>query len=224
MEKMNRRDLMIKAGLASLGAAAATSAVAAQNCSVTPPQMVGPYYPESGQVWEDADLTVFRGSTTVAQGEPIIVHGVVTDAKCLPLPNALVEIWQADKNGKYKHSADDRNVPLDQNFQYWGRIYTDAQGRYAFKTVFPGKYPGRTPHIHFRVVAASQKQSLVTQLYFSELASNNRQDSIYADLVNRRLADRVTTTLSKDQNQGVRVGQFNISLATTGMNGTPVVD
>lgn len=108
-----------------------------------------------------------------AIGERIIVHGRVLDENARPVPNALVEIWQANAGGRYRHKKDTYLAPIDPNFGGCGRTLTDENGRYAFHTVKPGAYPWRNwvnnwrpAHIHFSVFGTAFAQRLITQMYF----------------------------------------------------------
>ncbi|MFW5654201.1 MAG: protocatechuate 3,4-dioxygenase subunit beta [Roseicyclus sp.] len=106
-------------------------------------------------------------------GERIIVHGRVLDENARPVPGTLVEIWQANAGGRYRHKKDTYLAPIDPNFGGCGRTLTGADGAYAFRTVKPGAYPWRNgindwrpAHIHFSIFGASFSQRLITQLYF----------------------------------------------------------
>ncbi len=108
-----------------------------------------------------------------AIGERIIVHGRVLDENARPVPNTLVEIWQANAGGRYRHKKDTYLAPIDPNFGGCGRTVTDENGRYAFHTVKPGAYPWRNwvnnwrpAHIHFSVFGTAFAQRLITQMYF----------------------------------------------------------
>ena len=119
----------------------------------------------------DNDLTAQHGGDPV--GERIYVHGRVLDEDGRPVRNALVEIWQANAAGRYRHKVDTYNAPLDPNFTGAGRTLTDEHGYYWFKTVKPGPYPWgnhhnawRPSHIHFSLFGAGILSRLVTQMYF----------------------------------------------------------
>ncbi len=119
----------------------------------------------------DHDLT--RQHADEPQGQRIIVTGVVRDSDGRPVPNALVEVWQANAAGRYAHQVDQHPAPLDPNFTGAGRCLTDADGRYRFVTIQPGAYPWRNhpnawrpAHIHFSVFGTAFTQRLVTQMYF----------------------------------------------------------
>jgi protocatechuate 3,4-dioxygenase, beta subunit len=136
-------------------------------------EVTGPLLGE-GRVGEtDHDLTVQHGGEPL--GERIIVEGRVLDGDGRPIPDTLVEIWQANAGGRYRHVVDNWPSPLDPNFSGLGRTLTDAQGRYEFTTIKPGAYPWgnhdnawRPAHIHFSLFGAAFTQRLVTQMYFPD--------------------------------------------------------
>ena len=106
-------------------------------------------------------------------GERIIVHGRVLDELGRPVPNTLVEIWQANAGGRYRHKKDTYLAPIDPNFGGCGRTLTDDNGYYVFRTVKPGAYPWRNwvnnwrpAHIHLSVFGTAFAQRLITQMYF----------------------------------------------------------
>ena len=106
-------------------------------------------------------------------GERIILHGRILDENARPVPNTLVEIWQANAGGRYRHKKDTYLAPIDPNFGGCGRTLTDAQGYYYFRTVKPGAYPWRNhvnnwrpAHVHVSVFGTGFAQRLITQCYF----------------------------------------------------------
>ena len=106
-------------------------------------------------------------------GERIIVTGRVLDGDGRPIPDTLVEVWQANAGGRYRHDGDRHPAPLDPNFSGAGRCLTDAEGRFRFVTVKPGAYPWknhpnawRPAHIHFSLFGRAFTQRLITQMYF----------------------------------------------------------
>ena len=119
----------------------------------------------------DADLTRQHAGEPV--GERIIVSGRVLDEDGRPVRQTLVELWQANAAGRYRHVVDDHPAPLDPNFTGAGRTLTDDEGRYRFVTIKPGAYPWRNhdnawrpAHIHFSLFGESFLSRLVTQMYF----------------------------------------------------------
>jgi protocatechuate 3,4-dioxygenase beta subunit len=134
-------------------------------------ELTGPALGERDFGTLDADLT--RQHAGEPLGERIIVHGRVLDGSGRPIPNTLVEVWQANAAGRYHHDLDRHPAPLDPNFSGAGRCLTDAEGRYRFVTVKPGAYPWknhhnawRPAHIHFSLFGRAFVQRLVTQMYF----------------------------------------------------------
>jgi protocatechuate 3,4-dioxygenase beta subunit len=110
---------------------------------------------------------------TPAVGERILVHGRVLDQSGRPVPNTLVEIWQANAGGRYRHVKDTYFAPLDPNFGGCGRTLTDENGYYQFLTIKPGAYPWpnrgndwRPAHIHYSVFGHAFGQRLISQMYF----------------------------------------------------------
>jgi len=119
----------------------------------------------------DADLT--RQHAGEPLGERIIVSGKVVDDDGHPVRGGLIELWQANAAGRYRHHLDTHGAPLDPNFTGCGRLLTDAQGAYSFVSIKPGAYPWknhenawRPAHIHFSLFGAGILSRLVTQMYF----------------------------------------------------------
>jgi protocatechuate 3,4-dioxygenase, beta subunit len=134
-------------------------------------ELTGPAYGESAIGPLDHDLT--RQHEGEPLGERIIVSGRVLGSDGKPLRSQLVEIWQANAAGRYAHSVDNHEAPLDPNFSGAGRCLTDEEGRYRFVTVKPGAYPWgnhenawRPNHIHFSLFGRAFTERLVTQMYF----------------------------------------------------------
>ncbi len=134
-------------------------------------EIAGPVFGHSDIGENDNDLTCQHECEPL--GQRIIVTGQVLDENARPVPNALVEIWQANAAGRYRHNMDDHPAPLDPNFTGCGRLLTSAEGRYRLITVKPGAYPWknhhnawRPAHIHFSIFGAGLLTRLVTQMYF----------------------------------------------------------
>ena len=120
-----------------------------------------------------ADLTRQHAGTPL--GQRIIVQGHVLDEDRRPVPHTVIEIWQANASGRYIHSHDDWDAPLDPNFTGAGRVVTDGEGRYRYVTVRPGAYPWgnhrnawRPAHIHLSLLGPAFATRLVTQMYFPD--------------------------------------------------------
>lgn len=140
----------------------------------TPAQMEGPYYPRGIPADADADLRQVAGAASPARGRPLLLEGLVRGADGAALPGAVVEIWQADHEGIYLHPREARLAQRDGGFQGYGRTRADGAGRYAFRTIRPGLYPGRTRHIHLRAHPPGGGPALTTQVYFPDEPGNAR--------------------------------------------------
>jgi protocatechuate 3,4-dioxygenase alpha subunit len=127
---------------------------------------IGPFFPPRYVDQGANDLTVFEGRK--AKGEVIEIRGRVLQLDGSPLENLIVEIWQADAQGIYRHPADPRHAQADPDFLGWGRAATDKDGRYLFRTVRPGAPQGRQPHINFMVMFSGLMRILKTTLFFEE--------------------------------------------------------
>ncbi|GAB4041355.1 dioxygenase family protein [Spirosoma gilvum] len=176
----NRRNwLKLSLGLAAGTVGTAFTGIETDKdaCGLTPRQELGPFPTMKfrTQADHDIDLTQLAGQPGKATGEVILVQGKVLDANCHPISGAIVEIWQANHHGKYRHEFDDEGKS-DPNFQGWGQAITNAQGEYQFKTIIPGLYGRRTRHIHYKVSKRGYHE-LITQLYF-EGEERNLTDGI----------------------------------------------
>lgn len=172
MARHSRRELLIGSGLALAGFALPSNLVLAQGAElpptpecrdahdVTPRQTEGPYYtpntPERANLREHG-----------MKGTSVALGGLVLTRSCKPVANAIVDLWHADDAGAYDNAG----------FRLRGFVKTDAEGRYAFQTIVPGLYPGRTRHYHVKV-QAPRAPLLTTQLYFPDEPGNAR-DFLY---------------------------------------------
>jgi protocatechuate 3,4-dioxygenase beta subunit len=137
-------------------------------------EMTGPVFGRNILGEHDNDLiSNFSPSGESPAGPRIIVHGRVQDERGKPVPGVLIEIWQANAAGRYRHKRDGYLAPLDPNFGGCGRTVSDAEGLYSFRTIKPGPYPWpngvndwRPAHIHFSVFGSGFAQRLITQMYF----------------------------------------------------------
>ena len=140
----------------------------------SPSEETGPVFGHDQLGPLDNDLvTNSAGSGQLALGPRIIVLGQVLDENGKGVPNTLLEVWQANAGGRYRHANEGYLAPLDPNFSGWGRCLTDEAGGYEFRSVRPGPYPWpnganswRPAHIHFSVLGPSFAQRLITQMYF----------------------------------------------------------
>ncbi len=177
---------------------------------LTGSQTVGPFFAPA-LLREDARRNVLVQSETI--GERIRISGRVLDGNSVPIPDAMIEIWQANAHGRYNHVADAGPAMLDPSFSGFGRSGTDEDGNYWFETIKPGSVPFdkeriQAPHINVTVFARGLLNHLVTRLYFADEPSN-AEDPIL-QLVP---ADRRTTLLARREINGTSViYRFNIVL------------
>jgi protocatechuate 3,4-dioxygenase alpha subunit len=137
----------------------------------TPPQTVGPFFQPSLLGESIASLV-----TRETPGERIVLEGHVLDGDDRPVSDAMLEVWQANAGGRYRHPADVRDVPLDESFVGFGRSGTDAGGHFAFETIKPGPVPGpggrwQAPHLNVLVFARGLLDRLATRIYFDDDSS-----------------------------------------------------
>ena len=171
------RRALLQTALAAGGASLAAARALAQELAPTPachdgdpptlPEIEGPFFKVRSP--ERADLI-----ETGRKGRLAELSGTVLTRGCRPVARALLDLWHADDGGDYHN----------RGFRYRGHIFTDAQGRYRFRTIVPGLYPGRTRHYHIKVQAPT-RPVLTTQLYFPDEPMNARDDFFHRELVMR---------------------------------------
>lgn len=137
----------------------------------TPGQILGPYYPPNPDPDADFDLTRWPGAAEAAHGPTVLLSGRVRATDRGGVAGALVEVWQCDSAGRYRHPDAPETELVDPRFEGYGRVIADADGGYVLRVLRPVPYPGRTPHVHFRVTAAGLAP-LVTQMYVAGEARN----------------------------------------------------
>src|SRR3954453_11799654 len=168
------RRRLIRGSLAFAGTASLLRlpTSAASTLPPTPRQTPGPFYPQSFPQDADNDLIHVSGHQGTAQGSITRITGRVLDLNGRPVPQARVEIWQCDANGRYHYVRDGHvDQPRDEKFQGYGATATDPVGGYPFLTIRPVPYPGRTPHIHF-AVSGRGFERFVAQMYMADEPRN----------------------------------------------------
>lgn len=146
----------------------------------TPSQTVGPFFHLG--CTEQASVGSLVTSST--KGERILLVCRVFDGEGQPVPDAMIEIWQANAEGRYAHPEDEQEKPLDPNFNGFGRLASDEQGRCVFETIMPGRVPGndgtlQAPHINVSIFARGVLKRLATRIYFAGNPTNT-EDPILA--------------------------------------------
>jgi protocatechuate 3,4-dioxygenase, beta subunit len=180
----------------------------------TPDQTEGPFYPDKLPLDTDNDLIVINNALTPGVGEITYVSGRILDARGNPIKNAAVEIWQCDNNGAYLHSGTTNADKKDKNFQGFGRFVTGSAGEYLFRTIKPVPYPGRAPHIHYKIKLKG-KDVLNTQCYIQGHPGNER-DGIWRRLGEKgRAAVTVDFKPIKESKIGELAAKFDLVLGVT---------
>src|SRR5688572_24522359 len=197
---------------------------------IAPPQTIsevtGPLYGPSDVKPEEADLTAQHAGEPI--GERMYVTGRVLDENGRPIPEALIEIWQANAAGRYRHATDNHDAPLDPNFTGCGRVLTDADGRYQFKTIKPGAYPWRNhynawrpAHIHLSVFGRSFMQRLVTQFYFpgDPLLT---YDPMYMSVPDERVREKLVAQFDWENAVPEHAIAYRFDIVLRGRDATPM--
>jgi protocatechuate 3,4-dioxygenase beta subunit len=209
---IKRRDVLVKATAALLAPSLLPLAAAGADLVVTPGQTEGPFYPTYLPADTDADLVRVQGQKAQALGTIAHISGRVLNRRGEAVRGARVEIWQCDANGIYNHPSQPGLQRRDAAFQGYGRAEVSAEGRYAFRTIRPVPYPGRTPHIHFKVHAPGAGR-LTTQMYVAG-DPQNATDGLLGRIRNARARESVIVRLEPagEIEAGALKGTFDIVL------------
>jgi protocatechuate 3,4-dioxygenase, alpha subunit len=175
----------------------------------TPSQTVGPFY-SIGLTRRPMNVM----ATESTQGQRICIEGQVLDGDGQPVPDAMVEIWQANAYGRYNHPDDKQEKPLDPSFTGWGRSGTDKNCFYRFETIKPGPVPGpddsaQAPHCNAAVFARGMLVHAFTRIYFSDEQANDG-DPVLSSIRNK--ARRKTLIAHREEREGKAVYRFDIRL------------
>lgn len=189
---------------------------------------IGPFFP--GDFAEGCgDLTNFQGKQ--ARGQHILLNGRVFEEGKRPIINAIVEIWQPDANGVFRHPLDPRAEDADPGFFGWGRARTDAEGRYAFRTVLPGRtvMPGayvteegalRCPHLNLMLLAIGLTRRLVTTVFFADDPAA-ASDPVLNCVADPELRARLFAVPDKTSNGAAALPGYRFDIVTRGEAETP---
>ena len=174
----------------------------------------------------DADLTAH--GTSAPLGEKIVVTGRIVDEDGRPVRNSLVEVWQCNAAGRYRHKKDQHDAPLDPNFNGWGKMLTDDDGRYRFVTIKPGPYPWRNhdkawrpAHIHFSLFGNVYAQRLVTQMYFPSDPLFDH-DPIFQSIPDAAARLRLISRFSLEHTVSDRMLGYEFDIVLRGRAATPM--
>jgi protocatechuate 3,4-dioxygenase beta subunit len=173
----------------------------------------------------DNDLTAQHAGQPL--GERMLVHGRVLDEDGRPVRSALVEVWQANAAGRYLHKVDQHDAPLDPNFSGAGRVITDDEGRFQFRTIKPGAYPWgnhynawRPQHIHFSLFGAGILSRLVTQMYFPS-DPLHALDPIFNSITDPRARERLIARFDIEKTEPAFALAYEFNIVLRGTNDTP---
>jgi protocatechuate 3,4-dioxygenase alpha subunit len=181
---------------------------------------IGPFFP--GEFAAGCgDLTNFAGKQ--ARGQHILLTGIVVEEGNRPIQNAVVEIWQPDANGIFRHPLDPRSKEADPGFFGWGRARTDAAGRYSFRTVLPGAYTTeegerRCAHLNLMVLAIGVTRRLVTTVFFGDESLSDPLLDLVADPARRA---RMYAIRDQDSNVAGALPVYRFDIVTRGEAETP---
>lgn len=230
MTQLTKRDWSSHAAFISPEYKSSTLRGVSQNLVQIDPELAeltGPAFGEEVIGPLDHDLTKNGQVNGEPIGERIVVTGTVYDEFGKPIPNTLIEIWQANAAGRYVHKVDQHDAPLDPNFLGAGRCLTDENGRYKFYTIKPGAYPwGNHPnawrpnHIHLSLLGPCISSRLVTQMYFPGDPLLD-YDPIYIatpEQARKRLVSKFSLDVTED---GFALG-YIFNIVVRGVNATPM--
>jgi protocatechuate 3,4-dioxygenase beta subunit len=188
-------------------------------------EITGPRFVPASVGPGDADLTRFGGGE--ALGERIVVTGRVLDEDDRPIPDALVEIWQANSAGRYSHDVDRHDAPLDPHFSGVGRVVTGADGAYRFLTIKPAAYPWknhynawRPQHIHFSLFGPGFATRLITQMYFPG-DPLLKLDPIYQSVPDPAARERLVCAFDIEATVPERALGYRFDIVLRGRSATP---
>lgn len=167
IKKKHQLWKIIPAGLFTFLCLLPGAAFAQELLPKTPADYEGPFYPVTRQEDIDNDLVHVKGRTGTANGDILNLSGRVVNTRGEPVQGVTIEIWQTDPQGRYRHPGDSSPGARDPDFQYWGATTTGDDGSFFFKTIVPGAYNPRPPHIHFKVLR-DDRVILTSQIYIRE--------------------------------------------------------
>ena len=189
-------------------------------------EVTGPVYGHGDPGPTDHDLT--GQHTGEPLGERIIIAGRVLDEDDRPVPETLVEVWQANAAGRYAHAQDRHAAPLDPNFSGAGRVVTNANGEFRFLTIKPGAYPWqnhenawRPAHVHFSVFGRSFLTRLITQMYFpgDPLLP---LDPIFSSIASEQARARLVASFDLEVTEPGRALGYRFDIVLRGRDATPM--
>ena len=191
-------------------------------------EVTGPLFGHMNLLTGEDDLSIENGEE--AQGQRIFVSGRVLDEDGRPIPRTLIEIWQCNAAGRYRHEIDQHPAPLDPNFVGQGRVITGDQGEYKFTTIKPGAYPWgnhynawRPAHIHFSLFGPAFVTRVITQMYFPE-DPLFPFDPIFNSIPDEKVRQRLVCKFDLDSTEPDFALSFKFNFIVRGREATPFED
>jgi protocatechuate 3,4-dioxygenase alpha subunit len=182
---------------------------------------IGPFFPGDFVTGCD-DLTSFQGKQS--RGQHILLTGRLVEEGNRPILNAIIEIWQPDANGVFRHPLDPRFQDADPGFFGWGRVRTDVEGRYCFRTVMPGVSKGygeaRCPHLNLMILAIGVTRRLVTTVFFDDRPASVR-DPVLDCVADPAARARMFARRENDRNGVATLPVYRYDIVTRGESETP---
>ena len=191
-------------------------------------EITGPLFEDTEIQSGEDDLSIENNKD--AQGQRIFVSGRVLDENAKPVPNTLIEIWQCNAAGRYRHPGDQHPAPLDPNFVGRGRVVSNSKGEYKFTTIKPGAYPWgnhynawRPAHIHYSLFGPSFVTRVVTQMYFPD-DPLFQFDPIYNSIPDESARERLISRFDLDTTEPDFALGFKFDFVLRGREATPFED
>jgi protocatechuate 3,4-dioxygenase, beta subunit len=215
--RIDRRRLLQASAAFGVFGAMPTGSAFAQATSGTPGQILGPFYPMTRTMNETGDLTRVPSRSGRAEGQILHVTGTVLNGKGEPVRGVRLEVWQSNALGRYAHPSDRNPAPLDPNFEGFGVVTTDDQGRYRYKTIKPAAYPVigtemiRPAHIHLDIMGRYDR--IVTQMYFEGDPHNAKDRFLQSVARPERLIAKAAAAPAEGE-PGAQAVVFDILLPT----------
>ena len=185
---------------------------------------IGPFFPPNLFNQVDNDLTrVTQDAAPTSKGEPFVFRGLVMKEDHIPVPNMILELWQADAYGKFRHPLDPDHAEADPDFLGWGRAWTTDEGAFTFHSVRPGVYfednQARAPHLNVIIMGAGLMRPVSTTLFFPEAEEDNAKDPVL-NLLPPEMRHRLVIRADGDQD-GVPAYRFDFLLRGSRDEETP---
>jgi protocatechuate 3,4-dioxygenase, beta subunit len=188
-------------------------------------EVTGPSFTTNWFGPEAADMT--RTASGEAQGQRIIIAGRVLDQDGRPVPNTLLEIWQCNAAGRYRHERDQHDAPLDPNFHGVGQVVTNEKGEYRYLTIRPGAYPWRNTHnawraahIHYSIFGPAFVTRMITQMYFPGDPLLDA-DPIYLSIPDKQARERLISTYDPNLSEAEYAMGYRWDIVVRGRAATP---